>query len=333
MISIWEVQSTAKTFAVKLLCNASNIWPSNLARCGFREQSPTKWIADSLLLLGVPLSLSKRTFPDALMHAPVHLDNSIRALSQEARKKPMHESVAPVWCTCKGHTLCASAPSDLAQCSIHELLRVGHEGGRLADLGHGRGDEVRLDTLDVYTVGLEFGSERGGPLLQESLAAGVGCEEGCGEEAAKGGHGEDKSTLARHHSGGDELRDTKRSHAVDHDDVVHLLLGCLDKWHGDAVTQAHIVDQYADVQAVNELLHVVVVGVLVLRKVHSQRLDGDLGAIFGGDIGGEGVELGLRTRDENEVVALSCKGEGELLANAVRSTSYEGPSTAGSKGA
>ena len=83
------------------------------------------------------------------------------------------------------------------------------------------------------------------------------------------------------------------------------------------MAQADVVDQYANIQSFDELLHVVVVGILVQRKVHGQRLDGDFGAILGGDVGREGVELRLRARDEDEVVALCCKGEGELLANTV----------------
>ena len=107
------------------------------------------------------------------------------------------------------------------------------------------------------------------------------------------------------------------SHAVDHDDVGHFLLGRLDKRHRDAVAQSDIVDQNADIEAFNQLLHVVVVGILVLGKVHGQRLDGDLGAIFRGDFGGEGVQLRLRARDEDEVITFGCEGQGEFLANAI----------------
>lgn len=55
------------------------------------------------------------------------------------------------------------------------------------------------------------------------------------------------------------------------------------------MAQSDIVDQNADIEAFNQLLHVVVVGILVLGKVHGQSLDSDLGAILRGDFGGEGV--------------------------------------------
>ena len=99
------------------------------------------------------------------------------------------------------------------------------------------------------------------------------------------------------------------------------------------MAQSDIVDKDAHVQTVDELLHVVVVGILVLGKVHSQRLDGNLGAILGCDVGRERVQLRLGARDEDQVVALGCKGQGEFLANAVRGTSDKGPGTARSKGA
>jgi len=71
----------------------------------------------------------------------------------------MHKSVTPVWCASESHALCTSAASNLAQCCIYELFRVGHQGGGLANLGHGRSDEVRLNALNVHAVGFEFGSE------------------------------------------------------------------------------------------------------------------------------------------------------------------------------
>jgi hypothetical protein len=99
------------------------------------------------------------------------------------------------------------------------------------------------------------------------------------------------------------------------------------------VAQSNVVDQDADVQTVCQLLQAVVVCVLVQRKVHGERLGGDLGTIFGGKVGSERVELGLGAGDEDEVVAFGCKGERELLANAIRGTRDKSPCAAGAKGA
>ena len=101
--------------------------------------------------------------------------------------------------------------------------------------------------------------------------------------------------------------------------------------NGDAVAQADVVDQDGDVQAVDQLGQLGVVCILVLRKVHGQDLDGGLGAILGGDVGSEGVELGLRARDEDQVVALGREGDGKLLANAIGSAGDEGPGAAGTE--
>jgi hypothetical protein len=296
------------------------------------EDDATWCFAECLLLLRIALGLPQGAPADVLMHTAVYLDHHVRPLAEEPRQKPLHQTVAPVWRARKGDVLRTARAANFAQRSPDKLLRVGDEGRRLADFGHGGGDEMRLDALDVDAVGLQLGAERRGPLLQEGLAAGVGCEERCGEEATERGHGKDETALAGDHAGGDNLRDAQSGHAVDYDDVVHFLLGCLNKGHGDVVAQADVVDQDGHVKAVNELAEAGVVGVLVERKVHGQRLDGDLGAIFGRDVGGERVELGLGARDEDQVVALRGEGEGKLLANAVRGAGDEGPGAAGAKG-
>lgn len=184
---------------------------------------------------------------------------------------------------------------------------------------------MRLDTLDVHTVGLELRAESSGPLLQESLAARVGRQKRCGEETAEGSHGEDQTTLALLHARSDKLGNLQGGHAVDGDNVVHLLLGCLVEGHRNVVAQTDVVDQDGNVEAINKLRQLGIVGILVLCEVHSQSLDRSLWAILGRNVGGEGVELGLGARDEDQVVALGCEGKSELLANAIRGTSDEGP--------
>jgi len=83
------------------------------------------------------------------------------------------------------------------------------------------------------------------------------------------------------------------------------------------MAQSDIVDEDADIQTFDELLHVVIIGILVQGKVHGQCLDSNLGTIFRSDVGGKGIELRLCARNEDEVVALCCEREGKFLANAV----------------
>jgi hypothetical protein len=278
-----------------------------------------------LLLLGFTLGLPQRPVANVDVHAAVHLDDNVRPLAEEARQKPLHQSVTPVRSTRECNVLRTARAANLAKRSLDELLGVGYESGGLANLGHGGGDKVGLDALHVDTVWLELGAESGGPLLQEGLAAGVGRQKGCWEEPTKRGHGEDKSTLALLHTRSDELGDAQGGHAVDDNDVVHLLLRCLVEGNRNVVAQTNVVDQDGDIKSVNELGELGVVGVLVLGKVHCQRLDRGLGAILGGDVGGERVELGLGARHEDQVIAFGCEGESKLLADAIGGSGDESP--------
>jgi len=94
------------------------------------------------------------------------------------------------------------------------------------------------------------------------------------------------------------------------------------------VAQSHVVDQDADIQSVGQLLQAAVVRVLVQRKVHCECLGRDLGSILGRDVGGEGVELGLSSRYEDEIVAFGGERESKFLANAIRGTGDESPGAA-----
>lgn len=289
------------------------------------------YLVRHLLLFGVALCFPQGAVANIDVHATVDLDDNVRPLAKEPRQEPLHQTVTPVWSACESHILRTTRTPDFAECGLDELLGIGHQRRRLADLGHGGGDEVRLDALNVDTVRLELRAKGSGPLLQESLATGVGRQEGCREEAAERSHGEDKTALAFGHARRDELGDPQGSHAVDNNDVVHFLLGCLVERHGNVVAQADIVDQDGDIEAIDKLGQLGVVGILVLCKVHGQGLDRSLGPILGGDVGGEGVELGLGAGDEDQVVAFGCEGKSELLANAIRRTGDEGPCAAGTK--
>ena len=97
------------------------------------------------------------------------------------------------------------------------------------------------------------------------------------------------------------------------------------------MAESNVVYENTDIQPLDELFQCGVVAVLVLREVHSEGLDGDLGAIFAGDIGGEGLEFGGCTRYEEEIVAFACEGEGEFFADAVGGTSNQGPRATGTE--
>jgi len=98
------------------------------------------------------------------------------------------------------------------------------------------------------------------------------------------------------------------------------------------MTESHIVNQDADIEAIDQFAERGVVAVLVLAEVHGEGFGGDLGAVFGGEEGRERVEFGLGARDEDEVVAFCREGEGEFLADAIAGTSDQGPGAAGAEG-
>lgn len=276
-----------------------------------------------LRLLGLALSLAQRTLADVQVHASVLVNNDLVHGAGESRKSPVHDTVGPVRGAGRSDSLCTTAAANLAESSTNKLLGVRHKQGCLADLAHSAGDKVRLHELDLNAVRLEFGAESGGPLLEESLAAAVGRKVGCGKDAAEGCHGEDQTGLALDHAGCDELCHAEGAHAVDRDDVAHLLLGSLVEGNGNAVAEADIVDQDGDIKLRDQALDVVVVLVLVGSKVHGNSLGLDI--VLGLDFRGEGVELALGARDEEDVEALLSELEGVLFAETVGGAGDKSP--------
>jgi hypothetical protein len=115
------------------------------------------------------------------------------------------------------------------------------------------------------------------------------------------------------------------SHAVDSDDVAHLLRRSLVEGNRDAVAQADVVDQDGDIESRDQALEVVIVLVQVCGEVHGEGLGLDI--VLGLDFRGECVELALGAGDEEDVVALLCELEGVFLAETVGGTGYESPGT------
>lgn len=281
--------------------------------------------AAPLCLLRVAFSLTQSTLTDVQVHSSVLVKNSLVHGTSKGSKSPVHDAVSPVRGAGSGNALRTTTATNLAQSGANELLRVRHEQGGLADLAHSAGDKVRLHKLNLDALGLEFGAKGSGPLLQESLAAAVCCQVGCGEDAAEGCHGEDQAALALDHAGCDELGHAESTHAVDCNDVAHLLRGRLVEGNRDVVAQADVVDQDGDVKTRDQALDVVEVLVLVGGEVHGDGLGFDI--VLGLDLGGKGVEFALGAGDKEDVVALLRELESVLFAETVRGTGHESPGT------
>jgi hypothetical protein len=138
-----------------------------------------------LRLLCIPLGLAQRALANVCVHCPVLVDYSLVHGAGESSQSPVHDTVSPVRRTSGGNALCTATAANPAESCADELLGVGHEKRRLANLAHGACDEVRLNELHLDTLGFQLGAESSRPLLQESLATAVGREVGRGEDAAE----------------------------------------------------------------------------------------------------------------------------------------------------
>lgn len=143
---------------------------------------------------------------------------------------PLHNTVGPEWSASVGNVAGSSSNVDLGESSLDEVAWVWNCSRWLADLGHGGGDQVGDNEVDIDVVLLELGTKGGGPLLEEGLGSGVGGKERSWEKAAEGTHGEDETALLCLHLWCDNASDLEGTHAVDSDDVAHLLLGGESEW-------------------------------------------------------------------------------------------------------
>lgn len=259
------------------------------------------------------------------MHALVNGDGQRAVDAGNVLNEPQHESVAPPGRICAWRSLVATS-ANFAEGSLDKGARVGDEQAGAANLAHGRGDEVAQDKLDIDIVVGKLRRQGIAPLLEESLAARVSGQVRRGSPAAKGAHGQDETTLALLQDRRDDLGYLERAQAVDGDDVLQLFAGGLEEGHGDAVALADVVDEDADVEALDKRSEAVVVRVLVLGKVHGEGLDlGRLGGELGLDFAGEGIELRLGSGHEDEVEALGSELSGKLLAETVGGAGDNGP--------
>jgi hypothetical protein len=278
-----------------------------------------------LLLLGITLRLAQSTLANIQMHTLVDGDGQRTVHTGNILNEPQHKRMAPPRRIGVGRRLVA-AGANLAESGLDKGTGVGDEQAGAANLAHGSGDEVAEDKLDIDIVVGKLRGQGITPLLEESLAARVGGQVRGRCPAAKGAHGQDETALALLQDGRNDLRHLERAQAVDGDDVLQLVAGGLEEGHGDAVALADVVDEDADVEALDKLGEAVVVGVLILGKVHGKGLDlGRLGGKLGRNLAGEGIELRLGSGHEDEVEALGGELGRKLLAEAVGGTRDDGP--------
>jgi len=101
---------------------------------------------------------------------------------------------------------------------------------------------VALRQFHCDAVGREFGTQCCGPLLEEGFAAAVGGEEGAGDEAAGGTHGQDESAFSLDHAGSDGLGYAEGGGAVYCYDGCHLIERRVHEWYGYCMADSDIVD-------------------------------------------------------------------------------------------
>lgn len=89
---------------------------------------------------------------------------------------------------------------------------------------------------------------------------------------------------------------------------------------------ADVVDENSDIEVFDDLLELGVIGLVVAGEVHGENLGLD-GWSLGLDLLGEGGELGLGARDEDEVEALVGELKSVLLSDTIGCTGNDGPGT------
>ena len=261
------------------------------------------------------------------MHVAVDGNRNRAVDSNSILNEPQHESMAPPRSIGVGGSLVATK-ANLAERALDPRADVGNEKTGTTNLAHGGGNKVTKNQLHINIVAGQLRGQSIAPLLEESLATRVRGQVRSESPAAKGAHGEDKTTLALLENRRNDLGDLERAKAVDGDDALKLVPGRFEERDGDAVALADVVDQDADIKTLDKLAEGIVVGVIVLRKVHGQGLDLDrLDRVFSGDFGGNGIELRLGSRDEDEVEALGGELRGKLLAEAIGRAGDDSPGT------
>ena len=138
---------------------------------------------------------------------------------------------------------------------------------RLADLGQlGSNEEGGLD-LHADALALVLGVERLREKLDEGLGARVEGEQGRGVTGGGGGEVDDGALLLGHHGGQDEAGHVQGGGDVELDEGVDLVFGELVEVHGEVVALPDVIDEHANVQALDGLAHLGLGGLIEVAEV------------------------------------------------------------------
>jgi hypothetical protein len=280
-----------------------------------------------LLLLSIASSLAESSPSNVLVH-PLVKENSDRTIgARNVLNEPQHESMAPPRGVSVGSSL-VTTESNLAKSSLDEVASVGDKKTRAADLAHGGCDKVAQYKVHINVVVSKLSGESVAPLLKESLATRVCRQERSRSPATERSHGEDKTALALLQNRSDDLSNSESTNAVDGDNVLKLLLGGLEERNRDAVALTNVVDENTNIKTRNQLAQTLVVGILVLGEVHVKDLDLQaLSRVLLLNLGGEALELGEGSGNEDEVEALGSELQSIFLTEAIRGTGDDSPGT------
>jgi hypothetical protein len=260
------------------------------------NHSSNQFRYDNLLLLGLPLLLAQGPSTNINVHVLVDLDSNGTEGTRDRLNEPQHDCMAPPRCVGIGGKLVSPSPN-FVQRSPNEVAGGGDQKAGAANFAHGGRDKMANDELNVNAIIGKLRGQGAAPVLEKSLAAGVCGEIRCRRPASGRAHRQDEALLALLHD---------RRNNPGHLERAQLVACGIQERDRHVMALANIVQQNGNFKAGDELAQCVVVGVVIAREVHREDLDLCVG-MLALDFGGEGVELGLRTGDENEVVALGSK--------------------------
>lgn len=242
---------------------------------------------------------------------------------------PLHNGMTPERRRCKRRIPRATCKPNLRQRRLDKITRVRDHSRRPSDFRHGRSDKIREDELDIDALRLQLGGERRGPLLQESLGAGVCRKKRTGQKPAERAHGEDEPALALRHPRCDKTSHLERAEAVNGDNIAHLLVWGERERDGVGVALSDVIDEDTDVETGHDRGQLGVVGLVVLGEVHGQDLGLDRRCL-GFDVVGERGKLGFSARDKDEIEAFRGELKGVFLPETVGSAGDDCPGAFGS---
>lgn len=242
------------------------------------------------------------------MHLLVVPDRYRTVDTRNILDQPQHDRVTPprcvsVWCSLVG------TETNLAEGGLDKVASIGDEKARTANFAHASGDKMAQDKVDINVVISQLRGQGVAPLLKESLAARVGGQIRSGSPAAERTHRQDQTMLELLHDGSHNLCHLEGSQAIDGDNVLELFLWRLEEWNRNAVALSDIVYQDGYIETVDQLGQLLVIGIIILGKVHGMNLD--LETTFSNvslfKLFGESFELRLGSGNEYEIEALGSK--------------------------